>query len=86
MLAIVTSPVTVPFVPGEYANGNPMSGAYCGSSKFAEKCVYVQPRPNGPHVSSWASMPHSFNCFTTQSAAAKYPGELVSRGPYTSVR
>ena len=77
---IVASPVTGRWCPAYRRAGTPMSGAYCGSIRCAEKRVNVQPRPNGPHFSWCALMPHSPSCFTTQSAALKKPGELVRRG------
>jgi hypothetical protein len=85
--AETTSAVIGPGVAADQALGMPASGAYTGSFMWAEKRASDHPRPNVPHFSVRAlDTPHSFRRRTDQSAATRNPGELVSRGPLTSVR
>ncbi|MEQ1644709.1 MAG: Mur ligase family protein, partial [Pyrinomonadaceae bacterium] len=60
----------------------------CGWRAGADglKIVEIQPRPNGPHDSSFAFfMPHFAIVSRVHSFAFFIPGEFVSRGPMTSV-
>src|SRR3989338_8787912 len=84
--AMTTSAVTGPLVPGVHAPGYPISGNGRGETTWALKRSLLQPRPNGPHDSSFAlTRPHSVSFCVVHSAAALMLGELVSRPPYTSV-
>src|SRR5581483_6662666 len=86
MTASTASPVTGPFVPGVHGFEYAISGYARGVTAIATIRLFCQPRPNG-HVSSCTfARPHSFIVFIAQSPASFISGELVSRGPYTSVR
>src|SRR5437899_10040573 len=81
------SAVTAPFVPGVQALAYAMRGNGRGEIACREKRSLDQPLPNGPHGSrcTLASC-HSFILPVVHSAACLMFGELVSRGPWTSVR
>ena len=54
--------------------------------KFSKSGQTVSVEAKGPHVSSLTlSRPHCSACTTTHVFAASIPGELVRRGPSTSV-
>jgi hypothetical protein len=82
-----TSAVTAPFVDGDHAFGNPINGDAYGSITSAEKDLNDQPRPKGPHGSSFAfCIPHFAIVSRDHSLARFMFGELVSLGPMTSVK
>src|ERR1019366_6724762 len=87
IFAYTTSAVTGPLVPDVHALGYAISGKCRGAISLASRSSFDQPRPNGPHGSSWTfASPQELSVLTVYSPASRIFGELVRRGPYTSVR
>ena len=81
------APSEGPSVPGDQAFGNAIRGMHWGSITCMENRFSVQPRPNGPQGSRWASeSPHAASLSRVHSLARFMFGEPVKRGPITSVR
>src|SRR5579864_191332 len=86
MTATIASPVTGPFVPGVHGFEYAISGYARGVSAIATIRRFCQPRPNAHGSSCTLTRPHAFIVFCAQAEASLISGELVRRGPYTSVR
>jgi hypothetical protein len=83
----IASAVTGPSVPGVQARGNAISGNGCGETTLAVNFSFAHPRPNGPHGSCRTlASPQPVSRSVAHFAAAYIAGELVSRGPETSLR
>ena len=87
ILAKIASPSTAPLVPGVHALGSACSGIARGDSISMLASVNAQPRPMSATASSCTlAMPHSLNFERVHWLAFAIDGELVRRGPITSVR
>src|SRR6185312_3387040 len=87
MLTRITSPSTGPFVPGVHAFGSAYSGAVRGASISTLDSLNSQPRPKSSKASSCTlARPQPLNFSWVQALAWAICGELVRRGPMSSVR
>ena len=84
---LVQGPVTRFEVPGVHAFGSACSGMIRGLSISTPASLNDQPRPMSSTASSCTfDRPHSVNFERVQRLASVIDGELVRRGPITSVR